>query len=331
MKSVLIVFAILAAAAGVVWWRTSSGSDPSLPSVAESLSTSPSSFNPYSIEALRQRKFEAGDIAVVREVRETSRFTSSVVSYTSDGLTLYALMNVPKGTPPAGGWPVVIVNHGYIPPDQFSTENSYINTSAYFAQAGFLVLKPDYRGHDNSEGDAEGLLSRIHYATDVLQLVYSIERIPQANPNRIYMYGHSMGGDVTLRVLETSHKVKAASLWAPAVADFPEVVLFFARRNRDNSDRLQRFEKELNENFSPDDYSAVATISNLSSVKVPVIVHHGTRDESVPYDWGTTLDAKLTEARVPHEFHSYPGDNHDISRNWGRALGRDVAWFEKYQ
>src|SRR3989344_859362 len=193
--------------------------------------------NPYLIKSMQERSYDS-KIEIERRVRETGGFISYVVSFESDGLKQYALMNMPKGDMPGSGWPIVVVNHGYIDPEAYSVENSYINTSAYFANAGFLVIKPDYRGHDNSKGEAGSLTARISYGVDVLNLVAGIRKLPEADPDHIYMYGHSMGGDVTLRVLEVCPTcVKAASLWAPAVRDFPESYMYFARRNADTPQR----------------------------------------------------------------------------------------------
>jgi hypothetical protein len=196
--------------------------------------------NPYLISSMRARTYDSV-VKTERIVRETDKFTSFVISYESDGFTQYALMNVPKGVSPDSGWPVVVVNHGYIAPEEYSTENSYINTSAYYANQGFLVMKPDYRGHGESEGEADGVLARINYAVDVLNLIAGINKLNEVNSERIYMYGHSMGGDVTLRVLEVCPScVSAAALWAPAVTEWPESFLYFARRpNLANPQRLR--------------------------------------------------------------------------------------------
>lgn len=288
------------------------------------------STNPYLIKSLQSRSYDS-DLITQRPVRETSRFTSSVVSFLSDGLKQYALINIPKGSTPNGGWPVVIVNHGYIEPEVYSVENSYINTSAYFANSGFLVVKPDYRGHDNSEGEAGSLTSRINYAVDVLNLLAGVKKLTYVNPNRIYMYGHSMGGDVTLRVLEVCPDcIKAATLWAPAVRDFPESYLYFTRRNPDTPERQARrarFQSELTSLFTPAEYDQISAFDNVNLVQVPVNIHHGTEDLSVPYEWGQKVAEKFAENNKTHYFYTYPGDNHDISGNWSTALNRDISLF----
>ena len=285
------------------------------------------SYPELSIKSLQARKYQT-KIVVGEVVRQTDKFVSKFVSYDSDGLQLNALMNMPTGKMPESGWPVVIVNHGYIPPDEYSTENSYINTSAYFANAGFLVLKPDYRGHDKSEGSASGLLSRSEYAIDVMNLIAGIiESIPEADENGIYLYGHSMGGEVSLIVLEVNPLIRAATLWAPATTSFPENALYFARKNRDG-ERTRKLSEKLS-TIRPEDYALYGSIEYLDQVRVPINLHHGTRDESVPYAWGVALDKKLKEAGVEVNFYTYLNDTHDIPNNWGTALERDVELFRK--
>jgi dipeptidyl aminopeptidase/acylaminoacyl peptidase len=296
---------------------------------SDALSLSSRSKNiPYSIESFRLRDYLPSTIKQVRVVQETPAFRSSVVSYQSDGLTLYALMNVPTSPEPLGGYPVVIVNHGYIDPAIYTTERSYANTSAYFAQNGFLVLKPDYRDHDKSEGEARKFFSRMDYAIDVAHLIASIPSLPQANPQKIFMYGHSMGGDITLRLTEMSHRITAATLWAPAVTTFPESHLYFTRRN--SAGEVLKSQQELDSTLSSSDYSAVSVLENLDYVTTPLIIHHGTHDESVPYSWGAELYNLLMNQGKSVTLYTYEGDNHDIAGNWSTALSRDVAFFRSF-
>ena len=281
----------------------------------------------WSIEKLSLRTYQS-KITIERKTRETALFNSYVVSFDSDGLKQFALMNVPKSGKPDGGFPVVVVNHGYIPPEEFSVENSYINTSAYYANNGFLVLKPDYRGHDNSEGTATGLRDRISYSIDVLNLIAGIKSLENADFENIFMFGHSMGGEVSLRVGEICGTcIRAISFWAPAVTSWPESSFYFSRRN--DSARFERLQNEFRENFSEADVATVSTWENINRLKVPVIVHHGTADESVPYSWGVELDKKFKSEGVSSSLYTYQNDNHDIAANWSRALNRDIEFFRR--
>lgn len=293
-----------------------------------------SNLNQYSIASMSQRSYDS-DVKIEKKFSESARFSSFDVSFLSDGFKQYALLNVPKGDIPNGGWPVVVVNHGHIEPSIYSTQNSYINTSAYFANAGFLVVKPDYRGHGRSEGDADGLLSRINYGLDVINLIYGVKKMDNVNPKKIFMYGHSMGGDVTLRVMEACPEcARAATLWAPAVSDWPESFLYFSRRRGTYPEptRMARLERRLNElkgNFDESEYDSISTLANVGLIQVPVNIQHGTADESVPYEWGVKLRDKFDAEKKEYNFYSYSNDNHDIARNWSVALNRDIELFRQ--
>ena len=66
-----------------------------------------------------------------------------IVSYLSDGLRIYALLTVPRGEKPESGRPIVIFNHGYIPPEQYQTKERYVAYVDAFAGNGYIVFRSD--------------------------------------------------------------------------------------------------------------------------------------------------------------------------------------------
>lgn len=326
---IIILFLILGAAIFGVYFGLSKNFEEVPKLSPQQKTSSQKSENPYFIENMRKREYLGGEVKIEKKISDFSKFTSYIVSYPSDGLKLFALMNLPKVAKPPDGFPVVIVNHGFINPENYSTTNSYKKVSDFYANQGFLVLKPDYRGHDNSKGRGGGGLSRIEYAVDVLNLIASVPTIPEAAPEKFFLYGHSMGGDVTLRVLEITDKVKAATLWAPATTQFPESLLYFVRRHR--PERLAEIESAIKAYFSASDYPKLTPADNTNFIKTPIIIHHGTQDASVPYDWSVELDKKLTETAIDHTFYTYQNEDHNFTRgSWGTAANRDLALFKKF-
>lgn len=281
--------------------------------------------NKFAIEKLRQRTYEA-NLQFEKELQSRLGFRSEIVSYASDGHKQYALKNTPLSAMPEGGWPLIIVAHGYIEPSKYRLESDYQSVTTPLTRAGFVVMKPDYRGHDKSEGEAGKVWSRVEYAVDVLNLLAGIEKLPDVNSRRIYIWGHSMGGDVALRVVETTDHIKAASLWAPAVYKLPDQVTWFSR---DDSERLQTVNEELNLILKPDEYIQVETRENLQYVGIPILVQHAKQDESVPYAWGEELVSKMRAKGIMVKFNSYEGD-HNISQNFSQAIQRDVEFFSNY-
>ncbi|MCA9308161.1 alpha/beta fold hydrolase [candidate division WWE3 bacterium] len=275
---------------------------------------------------LKQQTYNPQKLQIENTITSNSDFTSYKVSYKSqDNISIYALMHIPAGDVPQGGWPILIFNHGYIPPEQYSTESSYKDYSESYARKGFIVIKSDYRGHDKSEGKANNSLGRIDYAMDVLNLMETLPSIENANLDKIFMYGHSMGGEVSLVAAEVNNKVKGISLWAPAVKEFPENPAFFLRRP-ENVARLSEFELAL-ETVPPKDYPMYGAITNLDKLEAPIILHHGTLDESVPYQWAIDLEKELIQADKSVQFYTYQNDNHNLTASFTTVVERDVEFF----
>lgn len=147
--------------------------------------------HPLMIEAQRQQDYPGSAIVVEQTLDPGSNYDRAIVSYRSEGLKIYALMTVPRGERPFGGWPAIVFNHGYIPPRQYRTTERYVAYVDGLARSGYIVFKSDYRGHGNSEGEPRSY-GYPDYTTDVLNALTSVAQFNGADPNRVAMWGHSM-------------------------------------------------------------------------------------------------------------------------------------------
>ena len=199
----------------------------------------------------------------------------------------------------------------------------------FFAENGFLVLKPDYRGHDKSEKNDQGIFNYFAYSVDVLNLIYSLKSLYIADLDNIFMYGHSMGGGITITVLETIDMIKAATLWAPVSSEFPESILFYARRHNNNT--VNKIKEYIENNFDEKDISKFSILKYAGDIKTPLIIHHGTADKDVPYKWSINLIKRLKEVNVKYTFYTYEGENHNLSRySYYKVLKKDVDFFKSF-
>ena len=149
--------------------------------------------HPLTIDWLRSQDYPGSDITIEETLEPGANYNRFITSYQSDGLQIFALLTVPFGEAPQTGWPVVVFNHGYIPPDQYRTTERYVAYVDTFARSGYIVFRSDYRGHGNSEGVARGGYGAPDYTIDILNAVASIKQYPDADPERIGMWGHSDG------------------------------------------------------------------------------------------------------------------------------------------
>ncbi|WKZ47732.1 MAG: alpha/beta fold hydrolase [Anaerolineales bacterium] len=294
--------------------------------------------HPLSIEAMRAREYPGSDITIETVLDPGVNYNRYYVSYLSEGLKIYALMTVPNGEKPPTGWPVVVFNHGYIPPDVYVTTERYVAYVDLIARNGYIVFRSDYRGHANSEGIAGGAYSRPDYTIDVLNAVASVKKYPDADPNRIGMWGHSMGGYITLRSMVITDDIKAGVIWAGVVGSYEDLLYNWRRGTGSSPDSQPRpgswrstfVEQYGSPEENPEFWDSISANAYLAEISGPIQLHHGTNDTDVPLLFSENLFFQMLDAGQYVELYKYEGDNHNISNYFSTAMARTIEFFDRY-
>ena len=292
------------------------------------------------VEYMRQQSYPGSDLVIEETLAPGVNYSRYVASYRSDGYKIYALLTVPQGAKPATGWPVIIFNHGFIPPEIYRTIERYVAYVDGFARNGYIVFRSDYRGHGFSEGEPTTSRGSPAYTVDVLNAVASMKKYTEADAARIGMWGHSMGGLLTLRTMVTTKDVKAGVIWAGVVASYPE--LYNQRNPQPNSQPVdaamlarRRWREEIVEKWgtpeeAPAIWAAISPNAYVSEISGPLQLHHGTADTDVPVRYSQTLNTQMQAVAGTSEYYEYPGDNHNLSVNFNTAMARSIAFFDRY-
>jgi dipeptidyl aminopeptidase/acylaminoacyl peptidase len=291
---------------------------------------------PLAIDAMRQREYPGSDIAIEQTLAPGANYRRYYASYQSDGLKIFGLLTVPNGSKPPTGWPVIIFNHGYIPPTVYRTTERYVAYVDAFARDGYIVFKPDYRGFGSSEGKPVSAYYAPDDTVDVLNAVTTLQRYPPADPNRIGMWGHSMGGNITLRALVIDPRIKVAVIWAGVNATYKDLLENWHPTGGDRpppsfagSARQSYLGQFGTPEQNPKFWDSISPMAYLADITAPIQLHHGTGDTEVPLQFSQTLANDLHAASKPVELYTYAGADHNIAQGFSLAMSRSVAFFDR--
>lgn len=304
-------------------------SDSELPE--EEVAVTPSDPDEWlTVAALRARTYGTeGAIERVRVMERNNAFTRYEIRYPSDGLMINGFMNVPNGT---GPFPVIFVNHGWMPTASYDLLTYTTKYADALGRNGYLVLHTSYRNHRGSDTGPERF--RVGYAIDVLNLIELTKQLPEANVNAMGMWGHSMGGGITLRVLTVTDDIKAALVYGSMSSDEVETVQRSFDRWFDDEpidmERVRRAYPILPED-DPEFYRQISPFNYLQYVGATMAIHHGVRDESVPYIWSERLRDELTRLGKSVEFYAYADQPHNfVGGGYDLLITRTNQFFDKH-
>jgi dipeptidyl aminopeptidase/acylaminoacyl peptidase len=303
---------------------------------------------PYTINGLREHEFKSGSIHVRNILDETTTFTTYLIDYPSDGLTITGVMQIPMGE---GPFPVILMNHGFFSRSVYHSGDGTDRAAAFLAEHGYITLASDYRSWGDSDVGPSFFYSGL--VIDVINLMNAIPSIEQADPQRIGMWGHSMGGGVTTKVLAVDDRVKAAVLYSPVSADDADIIARWGPGcfgdiaqgelivGCNSSDVIP---EDLPQNMQSayrfaasdaDTLKKVAPFYQLDLINIPIQIHYGTEDgkfiSGTPPQWSVKLTQGLRDAGRQVELLQYEGEGHSfIGQPWFDFMTRTLRFFDKH-
>lgn len=227
---------------------------------------------------------------------------------TKDGLHLQAWFIPAYGVSrPATSAPTILHVHG-----NAGNMNSHVWFTEYLPAAGFNVFLFDYRGYGESQGAARKRGPLIDDTNAALDALLSRDDI---DPNRIGVYGQSLGGSIALNVMADRPEIKAAVLESP-FASWREIAA-----NTVGGDPPGLIARALAALLISDSHSPLAAIARC---RQPMLLIHGDSDSIVP----VSHSKRLAEAAGGGaELLIIPGGEHNSLRSTNPEIEQRVIDF----
>lgn len=252
-------------------------------------------------------------------------FMENAVSFkNSKGQKLLGILHVPEKIKKV---PAIVCCHGFAR-NKVDKFRIWIRIARALCNSGFVVLRFDFSGHGDSEGELEDI-SISQEIDDLKCAINYLKTIPETDKNKIGIIGHSLGGDIAILASVNNKSIKALVLLSPVVN--------YRNLHKDFLDALAEAQKSgIGELASHkikwryfDELKNLETLNEIHRVNVPLLLIHGTVDERVDIGGSKELFEKANEPKkltiintADHDFAGYD--------NTMRAIKETIEWFNRW-
>ena len=287
---------------------------------------------PHEVHVSPTSNFDKSLVSSLHEdVPLPSMGETEVITWTApDGMEIEGLITYPVGYEEGQQVPLVLDVHGG-PAGVYNrnfTGGPGIYKTQVFAEAGYAVLRPNFRG-------STGYGKEFRYANvedwgfgDYDDLMAGIDLMVEegvAHPDSLALMGWSYGGYMTSWAVTQTDRFKAASMGAGlsnlismvGTTDIPDYLV--GHMGGEFWERYETYER----------HSAIYEIENVTT---PTQVLHGVHDDRVPLGQGQEFYRALKRMDVPTELALYPRTPHGPQepKLLMDVTPRIIAWFDRH-
>jgi dipeptidyl aminopeptidase/acylaminoacyl peptidase len=278
----------------------------------------PGADEPHTLRALADVDLGATTLERGAVIAETADYTTTAVTYASDGTTASGSLSVPTDDGPHPG---LVLVHGVVNPAIYLAGSGMQREQAYFSQLGYVVLTLDLRNSTAAPTSAAALGVDLGSTIDVINGIRALRAAGLAglDGSRIGLLGHSLGGLLALNTMVARPElVDAAVALSPASIDPDENVDYLtAVFGGTPAPIIQQYgTPEDNPKFWRD----ISPGTLVDRVQAPLLIIHGTADEITPFRWSEETVAVWEAAGKDVDLVALEGEGHVFQGRWSEAM-----------
>ncbi len=245
-----------------------------------------------------------------------------------DGTMVGGVLVKPVGFRQGQRYPLIVAIHGGPASADILNFNGGYGSQVY-AGAGYVVLRPNYRGSTNYGFKLKTDIVGNYMAPGFDDIMAGVDYLIAqgiADPDRMGALGWSAGGHWSNWILTHTDRFKAISTGAGTSNWISMYAQSDVQRNR---------QFYLGNKLPYDDFDAYwnqSPLKYIKNAKTPTMIHVVEGDPRVPSPQSIELHMALKQLGVPTELYMYPGNTHGIPdpRNQLVKSVAEMAWMDFY-
>jgi dipeptidyl aminopeptidase/acylaminoacyl peptidase len=245
-----------------------------------------------------------------------------------DGAVVGGVLVKPVGFQKGTRYPLIVAIHGGPASADVLGFNGGYNSQVY-AGAGYVVLRPNYRGSTNYGQKHKNDIVGNYFPPGYDDIIAGVDHLIAqgiADPARMGTLGWSAGGHWSNWILVQTDRFKAISSGAGTSNWISMYAQSDVQRNR---------QYYLGNRLPYDDFDAYwnqSPLKYIKNAKTPTMIHVVEGDPRVPSPQSVELHMALKQLGVPTELFMYPGSTHGIPdpRNQLVKAVSEMAWMDYY-
>jgi len=246
---------------------------------------------------------------------------------------LVGILHIPEGLKMGEKTPGIVMFHGFTG-NKTEAHRLFVQVARSLCKSGFTVLRFDFRGSGDSDGEFEdttlpGEVSDAEAALTFLMRQRSVDR------ERVGVIGLSMGGRVATILASKDERVKFAILYSAALSPLREK--FLSQMDKSKLERLNLGEAVEVSNgwylkkdfFDTIDY--VIPFEVMGGIKIPMLIVHGDRDFVVPLEEAEKGYSIIKGLNDKNELYIVEGGDHTFSKKEHtlKVIDKTLNWLKR--